>query len=435
MSLPSPFPEVRSSYAQRSKLQRQTFAWADAAKNDVINHGSSSVFHAIVHCRDRHDALRILAAAKEGGADFGKCQDAKKSHPLSFYRIDATLFSPLHLAARRGLDDIVSYLIDQGLDVDDKEGLHLTRKTPLMEAILNHQETTAVLIVRRGASRGLCPPNLEAFQASIREGLTCLVRIIVEQHEVDVNAELGYGCTPLVLAVCHRKRSMIPTLLELGARALPAMRRFCSDNAFLSILWILDSGSSVLRGGLKIDETLEIIFSIATERVSPAQKNQQILALERLQKLLCQDRQSLGNATVSSAKEFGDFMDALLQMVLSVDHTDARLARLFQSWGARIQTGIFLQLSKILGSSLFTENIRRCLRQHPGLLHCFDFVHDYSLHCPSPTRGWAVSYFLYRVPSYAISLVQELKQHDLPLTRRGVEMLDLSSLENGNAPG
>jgi hypothetical protein len=400
-----------------------------------MNHRSSAVFYAIVHCRDRHDALRILAAAKEGGADFTKCQDARKSHPLSFYRVDATLFSPLHLAARRGLDDIVSYLINQGLDVDDKESLHLTRKTPLMEAILNHQETTAVLIVRRGASRGLCPPNLEAFQASIREGLTCLVRIIVERNGVDVNADLGYGCTPLVLAVCHRKGPMIPTLLELGARALPAMRRFCSDNAFLSILWLLDSCSSLLRGSLKIDETLELIFSIATERVSSAQKNQQVLALERLLQLLCQDRQTVGNDMVSMASEFGDFLDALLQTVLSVHHTDARLASLFQSWGARIHTGVFLQLCRILGSSLFTEDIRRCLRQHHGLLHCFDFVHHYSLHCSSPARGWAVSYFLNRVPSYAIRLVQELKQHDLPLTRRGVEMLDLSSLENGDAPG
>ncbi|KAK2126481.1 hypothetical protein NOF04DRAFT_1327032 [Fusarium oxysporum II5] len=268
-------------------------------RNGIMNHGSSSVFYTIIHCRDQHNALSILAAAKEGGADFIKCQDTRKSHPLSFYCIDGTLFSPLHLAARRGLDDIVSYLIDQ-------------------ETILNHQETTAVLIVRRGASRGLCSPNLEAFQASIREGLTCLVRIIVEWNGVDVNADLGYGYTPLVLAVYHRKGPIILTLLGLGAHALPAIRRFCN------------SGSLLLQGSLEINETLELIFLIATER----------------------------------------------------------------SWGARIHTGVFLQLYRIL-----------------------------------------VSYFLSRVPSYAIRLVQELKQHGLLLTRRGVEMLDLSSLENGNAPG
>ncbi|KAH7195104.1 hypothetical protein BKA60DRAFT_661310 [Fusarium oxysporum] len=442
MSLPSPFPKFAAATPSVRNLGDELLvgpmwrsigqlAWHDFLVtygdhlNDVMNHESSAVFYAIVHCRDQHDALSILAAAKEGGADFTKCQDASKSHPLSFYRVDVTLFSPLHLAARRGLDDIVSYLIDQGLDIDGKEGLHLTRKTPLMEAILNHQETTAVLIVRRGASRGLYPPNLEAFQA----------RIIVERNGVDVNADLGYGCTPLVLAVCHRKGPMVPTLLELSARALPAMRRFCSDNAFLSILWLLDSGSSLFQGSLKIDETLELIFSITTERVSSAQKNQQVLALERLLKFLCQDRQIVGNAMVSMASEFGDFLDALLQTVLSVHHTDARLASLFQSWGARIHTGVFLQLCRILGSSLFTEDIRRCLRQNPGLLHCFDFVHHYSLRCSSPARGWAVSYFLNRLPSYAIRLVQELKQHDLPLTRRGVEMLDLSCLENGNAPG
>ncbi|KAF4502800.1 ankyrin repeat [Fusarium agapanthi] len=413
--------------------QRQTLGWADAAKNDVTSHGSSSVFYAIVHCRDRHDSLRILMAAKDGGADFTKCQDARKPHPLSLYRIDSTLFSPLHLAVRRGLGDIVSYLIDQGLDIDDKKGLHVTRKTPLMEAILNHHEMTAVLIVQRGALRGLCPPDFEAFQASVREGLTHLVRFIVERNGVDVNAELGYGCTPLMLAVCHRKGLMISTLLELGAHALPTMRRFCTDNSFVSILWLLDSDSSLLSKFLNIDEALEIIFAIATERVSPAQKNQQVLALERLLKLFYRDRQILGNVMVSPASDFGDFLDVLLQTVLSVEHTDARLASLLQDWGARIQTGVFLQLSKILVSPFFTKDIQRCLRQNPGLLYCFDFVYHYSSHCPSPARGWAVRYFLRRVPNLAIRLVQELKRRDLPLTRRGVEMLDYSSLDPDRA--
>ncbi|OBS15971.1 hypothetical protein FPOA_13287 [Fusarium poae] len=405
-------------------------------RNDVINHRSSSVFYSIVYCRDRRDALRILEAAKEGGAAFTKCQDAQKWHPLSFHRIDATLYSPLHLAARRGLDDIVAYLINHGLDIDDKEGIDLSRRTPLMEAILNHQELTAVLIVRRGASRGLRPPDLEAFQAAIREGMTYLLRVMVERNALDVNSEIGYGCTPLALAVCHRKGPVMAALLELGAHALPAMRRFCSDNAFLSILWMLDSASSHLLKSLELGGMLELAFSIATERVSSVQTNRQVVALERLLKLLYRDGQMNGNTVSLPARDFSDFLDALLQMVLSIDYTDTRLAGLFHSWGATIQTGVYLRLNKVLRSSVFEENIRLCLRRHPGLLHCFDFVHSHSLHCPALAGRWAVRYFLDHVPGYMLWLIQELKQQGFPLDRHGVEQLDLSKFkEDGSIPG
>ena len=403
-------------------------------RNDVINHSSSSVFYSIVYSRDRQDAMRILEAAKEGGTTFKRCQDAQKSHPLSFHRIDATLHSPLHLAARRGLDSIVTYLINQGLDIDDREGVNLSRRTPLMEAILNHQELTAVLIVRRGASRGLRPPDLEAFQAAVREGLTYLIRVMVERDGLDVNSDIGHGCTPLALAVCHRKAPMITALLELGARALPVMRRFCSDNAFLPILWMLDADSTHLLKSLELGEVMELTISITVERVSSSQANQQAIALEQLLDFLCGDGSVLGSTASLTAWDFSDFLDALMQMVLSVDYTDARLASLFHKRGAKVQTGLFLRLTQILNSSLFKENTRFCLRRNPGLLHCFNFVYSHSLHCPVLTKRWAVKYFLDQVPVYILWLIEELKQKDLPLNRCGVEQLDLTRFNAGTVP-
>ncbi|KAF4467882.1 ankyrin repeat [Fusarium albosuccineum] len=255
-------------------------------RNDIKNYRSSSVFHAIVHSFDERDTLAILAAAEANGVDFKRCQSASEHRLPPRYRLDATLYSPLHLAARRGRDDVISFLLDRGLLPDSPGNTEGSEKTPLMEAILSHQESTAILLVRHGASIGLRPPNLEAFHAAVRRDLVCLVRVIIEQEGLDVNTDFGYGCTPLVLAACHRRERMARTLLSMGAQAMPTMRRFCQDHAFVSVLFMLDSCPMLMGNPLRVWEVLELVTLITEQRVSPIHKNQQVLALERSLKFL-----------------------------------------------------------------------------------------------------------------------------------------------------
>ncbi|KAL6352320.1 hypothetical protein LRP88_14367 [Fusarium phalaenopsidis] len=279
-------------------------------RNDVENYRCSSVFHAIVHSRDECDALAILATARANGADFKRCQDARKYHPLSLYSLDATLHSPLRLAARRGRDDVMSFLLDHGLPPDGPGNTDTSKKTPLMEAIVSHQESTAILLVRRGASIGLRPPNLEAFKAAVRGDLACLVRVIVEQEGLDVNADVGYGCTPLVLSVCYKREQMIRTLLDMGAQAMPAMRQLCRNHAFLSILWMLGSGSMLVSEILSIDDIIELAALITTQRASPVHKDQQVLALERLLELVDKSGPWDRSSPARSARQRACFPDA-----------------------------------------------------------------------------------------------------------------------------
>lgn len=399
-------------------------------RNDVKNYRSSSVFHAIVHSRDERDTLAILAAAKANGADFKRCQDARKYHPLSLYHLDATLHSPLRLAARRGRDDVMSFLLDHGLPPDGPGDMDTSKKTPLMEAIVSHQESTAILLVRRGASIGLRPPNLEAFKAAVRGDLVCLVRVIVEREDLDVNAEVGHGCTPLVLAVCYRREQMIRALLSMGAQAMPAMRQFCRNHAFVSILWMLDSGSMLMSETLSIDDILELAALITTQRASPVHKNQQVLALERFLELLDKTGPWDCSSSVRSARQPACFLDALLQMVLSIDHTNKCLATLLLRKGARIHSGVFSQLLETLNSPIFNEDKVRCLRRHRGLLHCFDFVYSHLLSSSAQSRQSVGDDFLEHVPDNAVLLVWELKQRGMPLTASGLEAMGRQKLEN-----
>ncbi|RTE68699.1 hypothetical protein BHE90_016923, partial [Fusarium euwallaceae] len=254
--------------------------------------------------------------------------DARKYHPLSLYNLDATLHSPLRLAARRGRGNVISFLLHHGLPPDGPGIPDTSKKTPLMEAIVSHQESTAILLIQRGASIGIRPPNLEAFKAAIRGDLVYLARVIIDQEGLDINADIGYGCTPLVLSVCYRRERMIRALLGMGAQAMPAMRQLCRNHAFVSILWMLDSSSMLVSEILSINDIIELATLITTQRASPVHKNQQALTLEKLLELVDKPGPWNRSSSVHFARERACFLDAPLQMVLSIDHTNKCLAAL-----------------------------------------------------------------------------------------------------------
>ena len=401
-------------------------------RNDVTNHRSSSVFYALVQCKDQLDSRRILMSARAAGACLTICQDARQYHALSLFRLDATLFSPLTLAARRGLDLVVSYLIDEGLCVDGAaEQPSSYRKTPLMEAIRYRQESTAILLVHCGASIGSTSARREAFQAAIREGLDNLAITMIERYGLNVNDEIGYGCTPLILAVCYRRESMITTLLAMGADLMPAMRRFGNDHSFVCIVWILNVASEYVHHSFSVDNITELLILFVSQGVSKIHKNQQMVAIEAFLERLQEAQEKADESKVPSVQHVNHLLNSLLHITLSVETKDVRIATLLMRFGAKIQSGIILQLLDTLKPSVFDTDIFGCLEEHPVLLQWLDHVHFHCTDRSSQPKDLVETHFLKHVSATAVELVEELKKGNFPLTASGVKALRDEYLKDG----
>ncbi|RSL90446.1 hypothetical protein CDV31_015681 [Fusarium ambrosium] len=278
-------------------------------------------------------------AAKAGGAAFKRCHDSRNHHPASLHHYDATPHSPIHLATRRGLGGIISFLIDQGISPDGPEDV---KRASLAEAILHNQESAAILLVRRGASVGLQPPQYEAYCVAIRQGLAELAESIVKAKGIDFNSDVAYGCTGLLLAAYYRQSRVLRVLLDLGAKAKGAFRHFSQTHSFASLLWTLEAGAVTLQKHLGPRGLFDFVVSVVTEQVAPIQKNQQAAVLHTLLDLLQREKSVMYPGSALPTDELDRSLDALLQRVLSVNRSDAAIASALLQHGARIRVGIFM---------------------------------------------------------------------------------------------
>ncbi|RSL41733.1 hypothetical protein CEP51_016553, partial [Fusarium floridanum] len=282
------------------------------------------------------------------------------------------------------------------------------------EAILHKQESAATLLVHRGASVGLQPPQFEAYCAAIREGLAELTEVIIKEKGIDVNSNVGYGCTGFLLAAYYRQGRVLRVLLNLGAEAKGTLRHFSQTHSFASLSWTLQTGSLALRKHLGPRGLLDLVVSVVTEQVAPIQKSQQVAALHLLLDLLQREKSAAYLGSAFPTDESDRFLDALMQRVLSVNRTDAAIASALLQYGARIRVGIFLQLLDVLNSSSFSKDTSRCLRRYPKLLQSFDYVYSYCVSLAPSKRSFTVDYFIENVPNKAVRLVQELNRQDVP---------------------
>jgi ankyrin repeat protein len=97
-------------------------------------------------------------------------------------------FTPLHLAAFFGHQELARLFLDRGADVNarSKNTTFAPDNTPLHAAAANRQVDVAALLLERGA---------------------------------DVNAKDGHGFTPLALAANSKSDLLMLMLLERGARS------------------------------------------------------------------------------------------------------------------------------------------------------------------------------------------------------------------------
>lgn len=154
-------------------------------------------------------------------------------------------FRALHLAARGGHDNVVGILIDHGASIDvyqrplcrcmpihcraafGPHGVPTVRNdisgySPLHLAICHFRESTARLLLSRGASPRLSEPQRDsaptALHVAAATGQVNLSRHILDGGFVELDAVDHSGLTPFYYAYsCGQWSSTVPFLLEKGA--------------------------------------------------------------------------------------------------------------------------------------------------------------------------------------------------------------------------
>ncbi|XP_022141640.1 potassium channel SKOR isoform X2 [Momordica charantia] len=120
--------------------------------------------------------------------------------------------SPLHLAAARGFDDIVLFLIQEGVNIDLKDNFG---NTPLMEAIKNGNDQVAASLAKQGASLKVENPGSFLCTAVARGDSDLLKRSLC--YGIDPNSKDYDSRTPLHIAASEGLHLMAKLLIEFGA--------------------------------------------------------------------------------------------------------------------------------------------------------------------------------------------------------------------------
>lgn len=120
--------------------------------------------------------------------------------------------SPLHLAASKGYEDIVEFLIQKEAPVNIKDNYG---NTPLFEAIKHGYDHVASLLVESGASLDIVEAGNCLCMAVVGEDLGFLKRVIT--NGVNPNTKNYDLRTPLHLAASKGSYAMANLLLEAGA--------------------------------------------------------------------------------------------------------------------------------------------------------------------------------------------------------------------------
>lgn len=219
-----------------------------------IRSGASCVYHAIVRCHDQEVSIAILREARDAGCTFERCQSPSGPGVRVF------AFPPLYLAATRGLEDVVVFLIDSGAPLDGPAG-HKT--TTLLGALFVREERIAMLLVRCGASLYAEKLCISALHAAVCAGLGSMVIYLVRDMNMDVNTKTKSGATPVMLAASRRDRSMVRILVGLGASLYEPLLHACHENYYSIALQLLEDTYHLEKASLSRKEAWDVASMIS----------------------------------------------------------------------------------------------------------------------------------------------------------------------------
>ena len=389
-------------------------------RHDTKHNGSYAVFYALRLCKEEETALGTLRqAAALGSADFRVCRNMHEPTRLASLDTYTVMYSPLHMAARRGLDRVVEFLLAQKVPPDGP--FDRQERTPLFEAADNRNESTAILLAQNGASLDSEVPGFDAFHVAIQKGLPEFTKYLVTTKRADPNARLKSNFTPLSLAVYHRATAMVPLLVHLGADAYGLLLGYCREQSFALALRFLGSAFTTLAQTLVLEQCLDLARLVGNMKVCVSKREPQRSLLEALLQMVQLTRpREIG--TASAARVVQSFMDDLLARALSVDRGTCDNIPLYLRRGAKLQDSTLWELVRVLDSSAFKTNTLDTLKKHPNLLRSLEFAYFYCLDRDSP-KPTSTPYFMSRIPNDALGLLYSLSGNALPLTARGYETL------------
>eukprot|EP00300_Choanocystis_sp_HF-7_P020221 c20537_g1_i3.p1 GENE.c20537_g1_i3~~c20537_g1_i3.p1 ORF type:complete len:1453 (-),score=405.95 c20537_g1_i3:200-4219(-) len=195
----------------------------------VYSHDSEEAFEAAL-CQARSDLLNLFAEFLEEKANLadalleacveGHGGDAMRlAHKLSKVQLNAKNSAgdaAVHIAARKGMNDVLGELIDSGanFELQDASG-----HTALLVAAANGNAGGVQLLIRHGASTNKINIREQtALHLAVASGNCDAVRAVLDAI-VHPNEADKQGNTALHLAVARGDAAVVKLLLERGARA------------------------------------------------------------------------------------------------------------------------------------------------------------------------------------------------------------------------
>ena len=383
---------------------------------DVLHGGSRAVFYAITRYKDHNLITSTLDMSLSAGADLEGPLSCLGAAPLAC----AETRSPIHLAASRGQDAVVTFLLKHGVSPNGPSELTTTAISPFLAALLARQEQTALLLMRSGASACVMS-GLNCMHIAVEAGLQQLVEYLVVERKIDVNSRSASGKTSIMLAIIWAKSdAQLAQLVRLGADVQEALRQACHALSYEGATRLLDVGGSRLQEVMSLKHVADLLILVSTQRNRSTYRQGLIERLLAVGGRIAADPPS-GLPDISP-QDFQTILSGLLQRVLSLEHsTDIALASLLLDHGAPISAGTVI----LVGAALRSFCINKCgaVSAYPGLLKVFQVVHDNLVTICLESRSSLALYFLKQMPREAVAFLQELVENNLPLDIYGVKML------------
>jgi hypothetical protein len=139
--------------------------------------------------------------------------------------------SAIHIAAQKGNDRILQLLIQQNVDINEKDSDEMT---PLMYAVVEGHEAFVVSLLTHGARiNEVDLDRRSALHWAVLHKRERILKILLEQHakrphEFDINAYDESGWTAIHMALSVGFEAGIPILLQYGA-SLEIKARRCPN--------------------------------------------------------------------------------------------------------------------------------------------------------------------------------------------------------------